>query len=115
MFVTEKRYCVYIVTNYNKIVLYTGITNNLEQRVTEHYLQRGNPSSFTGKYHAYYLLYYECYDYVKDAIAREKEIKDWRRSKKEALINTFNPQWKLLNEDLFGKWPPDRPIHRKDL
>jgi putative endonuclease len=114
MFVTEKRFSVYIVTNYTKSVLYTGVTNNLEQRVTEHYLQRGNRSSFTGKYHAFYLIYYECFDYIKDAIAREKEIKDWNRKRKEALINAFNPGWRFLNEELFGKWPPDNLFHRKD-
>ena len=115
MFISQKRFCVYIVTNYSKKVLYTGVTNNLEQRITEHYMQRGTLSSFTGKYHAFYLLYYECFDYVRDAIAREKEIKDWNRNRKETLITAFNPGWKFLNEELFGKWPPDNLFHRKDF
>jgi putative endonuclease len=114
MYVTAKKYCVYIITNYIRKVLYTGITNNLEQRIIEHYLQRGNPTSFTGKYHVYYLLYFECFDYVNNAIAREKEIKNWRRSRKEKLITEFNPDWDFLNEKLFGKWPPDKLFHRKD-
>ena len=91
------------------------MTNDLEQRIIEHYLDRGNPKSFTGKYHVFYLLFYESSGYIKNTIAREKEIKGWRRSKKEALINSFNAEWKFLNEELLGKWPPDEIIaHRKN-
>jgi putative endonuclease len=110
---TEKAFYVYIVTNYNRTVLYTGMTNNLEQRLLEHYLDRGNVKTFTGKYHAFYLVYYEKSQYVLNTIAREKEIKGWRRSKKEALINAFNPGWKFLNADIFGKWPPEIGCHRR--
>jgi putative endonuclease len=106
---------VYIVSNYNKTVLYTGMTNDLEQRIVEHYLNRGNEKTFTGKYHAFYLLFYESSCYINNTLAREKEIKGWRRSKKEELITAFNPGWKFLNEELFGKWPPDEIFHRKDL
>lgn len=109
-----KKYYVYILTNYKKTVLYTGVTNNLEQRIVEHYLDRGNAKTFTGKYKVFYLLFYESSIYVNNAIAREKEIKGWRRSKKEELIRTFNPEWKFLNEELFGKWPPDEMFHRGD-
>src|ERR1700704_6486925 len=114
MFIPEKGFFVYIITNYTRKVLYTGMTNNLEQRITEHYIQRGNPSSFTGKYHAFYLIYYEFSYYVNNTIVREKEIKDWNRKRKEALITAFNPGWRFLNEELFGKWPPDNLFHRKD-
>jgi putative endonuclease len=114
MFIPEKRFCVYIITNYTRKVLYTGITNNLEQRVTEHYIQRGTRKSFTGKYNVFYLVYYKYFDYVLNAIAWEKEIKDWNRKRKEALITAFNPDWKFLNEELFGKWPPDKLFHRGD-
>ncbi len=110
--VHKVKYYVYILTNFTKTVLYTGVTNNLEQRIVEHYLSRGNSKTFTGKYHVFYLLFYESYDYINDAIAREKEIKGWRRSKKEELINSFNPEWKFLNEELSGKWPPDELFHR---
>ncbi|MFN2458255.1 MAG: GIY-YIG nuclease family protein [Chitinophagaceae bacterium] len=102
----EKLYYVYIVTNYKKTVLYTGITNDLEHRILEHYLNRGTENSFSSKYHTYHLLFYESSKYINNIIAREKEIKGWVRSKKEALINTFNPEWKFLNEELFGQWPP---------
>ena len=109
----DKKYYVYILTNYKKSVLYTGMTNNLEQRIIEHYLDRGNEKTFAGKYHAFYLLFYESSDYINNIIAREKEIKGWRRSKKEELIASFNPEWKFLNEELLGKWPPDELFHRK--
>ena len=89
------------------------MTNDLEQRIIEHYLDRGNQKTFTGKYHVFYLLYYESSAYINNTIAREKEIKGWRRSKKIELINSFNPEWKFLNEELFEKWPPEDLYHRK--
>ena len=95
-------YFVYILTNKNKTVLYTGVTNDLYRRLSEHF-ENAKPfrhSSFAGKYNAYHLLYYERYDWVENAIAREKEIKGWRRSKKEALINTLNPEWIFLNDEV---------------
>ena len=82
------------------------LPTHLEQRILEHYSQRGNSSSFTGKYHVYYLLYYEAHRYINDAIAREKEIKGWSREKKMKLISELNPNLDLLNEELFGTWPP---------
>jgi putative endonuclease len=99
------QYFVYILTNSQKTVLYTGVTNDLAQRITEHYLKRGNPDSFAGRYHCYYLVYYEPPQYIRNAIAREKEIKSWYRSKKEALISAFNPEWKFLNSEIMD-WPP---------
>ncbi len=95
-------YYVYIVTNKNKTVLYTGVTNNLQRRLWEHE-QNAIPfrhSSFAGKYNAYHLIYYEQFEYIQNAIAREKEIKGWRRSKKEDLIKTMNPEWRFLNEEI---------------
>lgn len=97
---------VYILTNYTKTVLYTGVTNNLLQRIFEHYANRGNAISFTGKYNVYYLLYYEDYNYIDKAIAREKEIKGWKREKKEQLIKSENPEMNFLNDTLFDEWPP---------
>ena len=64
-------YYVYITTNSNKDVLYTGVTNNLYMRIIEHYLKRGTKASFTGRYYCYWLVYYEEFDYINDAIARE--------------------------------------------
>ena len=95
-------YYVYIVTNKNKTVLYTGITNDLRRRLWEHE-QNSIPfrsKTFAGKYNAYFLIYYEQFGWVKNAIAREKEIKGWRRSKKEDLIKTMNPEWRFLNDEI---------------
>ena len=78
----QTQYSVYILTNFNKTVLYTGVSNDLEVRITEHYAQAGNSKTFTGRYFAHFLLYYEDFRYVNDAIAREKEIKGWTRIKK---------------------------------
>lgn len=103
MKVNEKSYYVYILTNKIKTVLYTGMTNALEQRLIEHYIDRIERKTFTGKYNCHFLIYYESYRYVNDAIAREKEIKGWLRIKKEALIQNFNPEWKFLNEELLGE------------
>ena len=106
MFIRSRCYYVYILTNQQRTVLYTGVTNDLEQRILQHYRSRGQSDSFTGKYHAYYLLYYEPHPYINNAIAREKEIKHWRREKKMRLINAFNPNLEFLNEKLLGCWPP---------
>jgi putative endonuclease len=95
-------YYVYITTNKNKTVLYTGITNNLYRRLKEHQ-ENSIPfrhPSFAGQYNAHFLLYYERFSQVESAIAREKEIKGWRRSKKVALINTLNPDWTFLNDEI---------------
>jgi putative endonuclease len=108
-----KTFYVYILTNQLKTVLYTGMTNNLEQRIIEHYQQRDQKTSFTGKYNVYFLLYFETHQYVNNAIARENEIKSWRREKKMQLIAEMNPSLKFLNEEVFGKWPPDELPERK--
>ncbi|WP_298152097.1 GIY-YIG nuclease family protein [Flavobacterium sp.] len=100
MFQTEgyHRYYVYIVTNKNKTVLYTGVTNNLKRRLREHKEQavKGN-ASFASKYNAFYLLYFEKFTWIQEAIAREKEIKQFRRKEKEDLILRLNPYWIFLN------------------
>jgi putative endonuclease len=97
------RFYVYILTNKNKRVLYTGVTNDLERRLTEHYFNSN--ASFTGKYNCHFLLYFEEYQYINDAIAREKQIKGWIRKKKVELINSENPNWNFLNEKIM-RWPP---------
>ena len=95
-------YYVYITTNKNKTVLYIGVTNNLLVRLQQHEqnAQAFTHKSFAGKYNACYLLYYEHFEWIEQAIAREKELKGWRRSKKEDLINKLNPEWKFLNDTL---------------
>ena len=95
-------YYVYITTNKNKTVLYTAVTNDLYKRLAEHFenVKSFRHISFAGKYNAYFLLLYEQYDWIQNAIAREKEIKGWRREKKEALINSINPDWRFLNDEV---------------
>jgi len=108
-------YSFYITTNSNRNVLYCGVTNDLRQRIIEHYLVRGSRQSFAGNNYCYWLVYFENFKYINNAIRREKEVKKWRREKKEALINTMNPESKFLNFDLFDCWPPLTLYHRKDL
>ena len=69
------------------------MTNNLKNRLWEHQQNQGNPSTFAGKYHCHHLIWFEHFDDIDDAIVREKEIKGWRREKKEILINSINPNW----------------------
>jgi putative endonuclease len=91
-------YYVYIVTNKYRTVLYTGVTNSLERRFTQH--KEGLKSGFTAKYKCQHLLFYETYKYVNQAIAREKQIKNWKREWKIELIKTQNPEM----EDLSKYW-----------
>ena len=94
-------YFVYMLTNKHKNVLYTGITNDLIRRLSEH--QEGIVSGFTKKYNCFYLVYFEYFQDVFQAINREKQIKGWRRAKKNALIVTKNPDWKFLNEEVYNQ------------
>ncbi|MBQ8394274.1 MAG: GIY-YIG nuclease family protein [Clostridia bacterium] len=90
-------YYVYILTNKRNTVLYTGVTNNLERRLYEH--KNKMVEGFTAKYNVNKLVYYEETGEVVSALTREKQIKGWLRIKKEALINTVNPEWKDLSEE----------------
>ncbi|MBU1017297.1 MAG: GIY-YIG nuclease family protein [Patescibacteria group bacterium] len=89
---------IYILTNINNTVLYTGVTSNLIKRIWQHKI--GGCPSFTKKYNVYKLVYYEVYGTIEDAIFREKQIKGGSRQKKINLINKFNPKWKDLYEDI---------------
>ncbi|MEM1043833.1 MAG: GIY-YIG nuclease family protein [Bacteroidota bacterium] len=91
-------YYVYIVSNRHRTVFYTGMTNNLQRRAVEH--KSGTGSRFTSQYRVCDLLYFEEHRQATDAIAREKEIKRWRREKKLALIRTQNPDLVDLAADL---------------
>ena len=89
-------YYVYILTNQFNDVFYVGVTNNLERRIREH--QSGLIDGFTKKYRVHKLVYCEsCHD-VRDAIAREKQLKNWNREKKRFLIEKMNPEWKDLSK-----------------
>lgn len=94
-------YFVYITTNINKTVLYTGVTNDLKIRLTEHQQDAETiKKHFTGKYNAYHLVYWERFQYIEHAIDREKQIKGWLRVKKDRLITEFNPTWDFLNDEI---------------
>ena len=93
-------YFVYIPSNKNKTVLYIGVTNDLKKRLYEHKHSKEDTHCFTKKYNYYYLLYYEQFQDVNQAIGREKELKGWWHDKKEKLITSFNPEWKFLNDDI---------------
>jgi len=86
---------VYILTNKYKTVLYVGLTNDLSRRLYEH--QSGKAHGFTERYNCCFLVYYEVFKYINEAIHREKEIKKWKREKKNNLINSFNPEWQFLD------------------
>jgi len=92
-------YYVYIITNMNKTVLYTGVTNDLKRRLYEH--ENRLLPGFTKRYNCHYIVYYEHFTFIEHAIDREKEIKKWRREKKDRLITKFNPEWKFLNEEIY--------------
>ena len=94
-----RSYYVYILTNRWKTVLYTGMTNSLEKRIWQH--KNKVIAGFTKKYNCDRLVYYETYDEVDQAIAREKQLKPWSRSKKKILIERLNPEWKDLAEEWF--------------
>jgi putative endonuclease len=93
-----RAYYVYILTSVNRKVMYVGVTNNLENRLAEH--RSGKGSAFTRRYKVHTLVHAEEYQYIEDAIVREKEIKGWRRSKKDALIEATNPSWADLFETM---------------
>ena len=93
-------YYVYILTNKNKTVLYIGVTNDLKLRIYQHSNPSPYSSSFTSKYKCYYLVYYEHFFEIEEAIFREKELKGFSRAKKNIIIESFNPNWKFLNDTL---------------
>jgi len=101
---------VYIVTNPTKTTLYTGITNNIARRLVEHYINRGKPNSFAGRYYCYNLIWWEWHQYVFNAIGREKELKRFTRKQKEELIDKFNSERLFYNREICGKWPPDKEM-----
>jgi len=90
----EKYYCVYILSNFRRAVLYTGITSNLVARVYQH--KNELTEGFSKSYHTHDLIYFEVFDNPTTAIEREKQIKSWSRKKKDALIMKFNPELKDL-------------------
>lgn len=95
----EHIYYVYILASKPNGTLYIGVTNSLFSRIFKHKLKE-NKNSFTAKYGVDKLVYYEEYQYIKDAILREKQMKVWKREWKIKLIKEENPVWRDLFEDM---------------
>ena len=95
---TEKIYCVYILTNKRHTVLYTGVTGNLKARVYQH--REKLISGFTARYNVQKLVYYEAFTDPYTAISREKQIKAGSRERKIGLISAMNPQWQDLYDHI---------------
>jgi putative endonuclease len=93
-----RRPCVYILANKRNGTLYVGVTNDLARRVWEH--KSDTVSGFTKKYRVHLLVYAEFHETMPEAIQREKQIKEWRRAWKLALIERDNPEWRDLYPDL---------------
>ena len=97
-------YYVYIITNKYRSTYYIGITNNLGERLIQHKenIEKGI-KTFASKYNIEFLVYFEKFTWVQQAIAREKELKAWRREKKLELIRGFNPEFEFLNDRFVKK------------
>ncbi|OGF46672.1 MAG: endonuclease [Candidatus Firestonebacteria bacterium RIFOXYA2_FULL_40_8] len=90
----QKSYYVYIATNNTKTVLYTGVTNNLIRRASEH--REGKIEGFTKKYKVNKIIFYQEFNNIQEALSAEKRIKGWRREKKIELIKSKNQDFKDL-------------------
>jgi len=95
---SEKHYYVYILANKVNTVIYIGITNDIKRRIYEH--KNKVVEGFTKKYNINKLVYYEVFDDPYNAITREKQLKGWIRAKKDELVNSINPDWKDLYEEI---------------
>jgi putative endonuclease len=95
----QRLYYVYMMQSSSRRALYIGVTGDLEHRVWQH--KRGEFDGFSADYKTHRLVYYERFADVTNAITREKQLKNWRRSKKEWLVRTMNPEWKDLSADWF--------------
>jgi len=99
-----RTYHVYMMTNFTNSTLYIGVTNNLKRRVYEHkqyanaYRNESDDKHFTEKYRCHKIVYYEETNDIHEALRREKQLKNWRRSKKDALVNSMNPEWRDLSK-----------------
>ncbi len=98
----EKGGAIYMITNKNNTVLYTGVCSDLFARITQH-KEKINPKSFTARYNCNKLVYYEAFHSIEEAIAREKQIKGGSRIKKILLIEKQNPKWMDLYDEI-SEW-----------
>ena len=93
----DKKPCVYIISNHSHSTIYVGVTSDLFKRMMQH--KNRSFGGFSARYNLIQLLYFEEFGNMNDAIAREKQIKSWSRSRKDELISVFNPSWR----DLFSE------------
>src|SRR5579872_7040821 len=105
----EYHFYVYILQSASRRVIYIGVTNNLRHRVFQHKTHQFQ--GFTGDYNATRLVYFEKFDSIGKAIAREKQLKRWRREKKMRLIERMNPKWRDLAADWYSSNLPSRAKH----
>ena len=104
------KYFVYFLTNDFNKVLYIGVTNNLERRMYEHL--SGSCEGFTKKYKCKKLVYFEVFDDPENAIKREKELKGWKRNRKNELVESCNPKWQDLSQSNYQF--PDKVVILSD-
>jgi len=93
-----RTFYVYILSNQTCTTVYIGVTNGLKGRVSQH--KEGEIAGFTKKYKVHRLVHYEVFDDIRNAIAREKQLKKWRRKWKDELIAKSNPRWRDLYDEL---------------
>ncbi len=107
----EYQFYVYVMQSASRRALYTGMTNNLRKRVWQH--KNHSFEGFTDDYNAIHLVYWESFDSVHNAIAREKQLKGWRREKKRRLVEKMNPGWRDLAADWYETQGPSTaaPVH----
>ena len=106
-------YYVYVLASATNVTLYIGVTSNLLRRVYQH-RNHLDPDSFTAKYRVHKLVYFEETSDIRAALEREKQLKGWRRSKKNALVETINPAWIDLYPKLMGEETDSSSLHSSE-
>ena len=110
----REAFYVYIMASTNRHTIYIGMTNSLLARIQQH--RRQDSGSFSAQYHTLHLVYYEVFHDVRDAIARETQIKKWRRQKKDGLIGRMNPRWEDLSAEILEELPKmDDPLSPEEM
>jgi len=93
----DHSYYIYILSNPSRSVYYIGFTQSLTRRLDQHIANKVKQNNFASKYNCGDVIYYEMFKYVNEAIARERQLKKWKREKKTLLIKKWNPEMKTLN------------------
>ena len=110
----RENFYVYVMACNSRTTIYIGVTNSLLARVQQHRRQDG--AGFTARYHTLHLVYYEVFRDVRYAIARETQIKKWRREKKNCQIERMNPTWEDLSAEIVEQLPRmDEPLAPEEM